>query len=368
MDFASTFYLKRAGRYSNPLNTNDLLPVVYGCLASGTSGNWAIPAIDTINFVYCLAAHGVLSVANNNEIAVYVDGVLESPANYTFNEAHDYESLGNIATITFDADKENAEISVRSKGKHYAVPNDDTLIENMIDIVEDFLTVENDFIADEFESTSKIFAKAIFESQGYKAAGVINEDIDVWGLLQTMVGSFLGNIYFNAQKMLVLSIDDNSTSYLQKQTIRKVDLGKVTATQKLENIINQCPCNYGYSYLDSKFQHHTDDSADADIISQNFYGVRKPKTPYQFYWCRDLTSVSTVQAIIVEKFKNPVWEVTINIKTLKELFLDTEDLLVTDIDFLYDDDGNEYIDHEFKIITVKPNFSKNIIQFKVIDI
>jgi len=206
MKLTDTLYLARAGRYSSPKNTNDRLPIVYGDLTDGNEGIWPLPCIDTTNFVYCYAAHAVLSVANGNSISIYADGVLVDPANYTFNQSNNYESQGIIATVTFTSDQESKTISARGKGKD----SGGILLDNIIDILEDFLRIECGFDLSIFEATAKSTARAKCEGQIYKAAGVINGDIEVWQQIIQMMGSFLGSAWLNGQGQLVLHIDDGN--------------------------------------------------------------------------------------------------------------------------------------------------------------
>ncbi len=358
------FYLKRAGRYIFPLNSNDKLPIVYGDLTDGSNGNWVLPCIDVSNYVYAFAGHEVMSVGEGNSISIYADGVLAAPANYTFDESDNYESEGIISTITFTTDQANKVITARGKGKDSA----GVLINNIIDIINDFLTVENTFTATLFEPTSKAMAKSTFTKQSYVAAGIINEDIQIWELIQKMIGSFLGSAFLNGSKELVLIIDDGTISqYGTAGIIGKGDLNFISATQKGINLINQCPASYAYNYVKQEFNSHTDDTAHADTVSQNIYGMQKPTSPYRFYWCRNLTAVQKIQDLIVAKFKNPVWEVELEDLSLKNCHLDVNELLMTSIDYLYDTGGDELINEVYKIVSVNPGFSKAKIHFRCLD-
>ena len=362
MNLNDIFYLGRAGRYDNPLNSNDRLPVVYGDLTDGTNGIWELPCIDTVNFVYCFADHAVLSVANGNSITIYADGVEVDSADYTFDESNDYESEGAIATVTFDADQVNAKITARGKGKSSGA----TLTENIIDIVNDYLTVENDFDATTYDDASKSKASAVFDSQSYKAAGVIDKDVKSWELLQKMMGSFLGSAWYNGAGDLAFDIDDNSTGFWG-EPIPRGEVVRATAKRRLENVINQCPCNYAYNYAAGGFLKHTDDASDADSASQNIYGTRKPDNPYQFYWCRDADSVDTVQALIVTKFADPIWEVDLTDKTMKRAHIDVNDWIALNLGFLFDADGVEMVNQQFKVVSVRPDFNLDQIKFRAID-
>lgn len=362
-----TLYLPRSSRYANPLNGNDRLPIVYGDLTDGANGIWSLPCIDTdgggMNPVYCFAAHPVLSAADGNSVTIYEDGMELNPALYAFDERNDYEGKGEIATITFSSPKANAVISARGMGKDDGAG---TLLENIIDIVNDFLTVENDFTAALFEATFKARAAQIFAAQGYKAAGVVCEDAKIWDTLVEMMASFLGSAYLNGEGELCLEIDDGGYVSGEGNIIRRAASSLVDAKQRLANIINQCPCNYAYNYAAGEFKQETNDSAHADTVSQGVYGVREPEEPYQFYWCRDLTSVQAVQDIIVAKFKDPVYEIEIEDATLERMHLDVGDMAIYSAADLYDKEGAPLTNQQWKIVSVAPDFAKGRIRFRAL--
>lgn len=361
---SDTFYLPRAGRYANPLNSNDRLPLVYGDLTDGTQGIWTLPCIDTVNFVYCFAASAVLSVANGNSISIYKDGVLQDPAGYAFDESNNYESEGVIATIDFGLDQGNSIITARGMGKASGA----TLIENIIDIVNDFLTVESDFASSLFEATAKAKASQIFTAQAYAAAGVIDQDVVIWDIITEMMASFLGSAYKNGSGELVLEIDDGTLSqYGQAGIIRKSDASLVDARQRLVNIINQAPAHYAYSYAAMEFKSQTNDSAHADAASQGIYGVREPNTPLQFYWCRDLTSVQAMQDIIVAKFKHPIYEIEIETPDQKHLQIDVGDSFIHSIPDLYDREARQLINQYWRCIGVRPDYQRGAINFRALE-
>lgn len=359
-------YLARAGRYANPDNSNERLPVVYGDLTDGTLGNWVIPCIDTVNFVYCFAGHEVLSVANGNSINVYENDLLLDPALYSFDEANDYEGLGTIATIDFTTTKAGSVISVRGKGKP-TTAGGATLMTNIVDIVYDFLTVECDFTSSDFESTYKAKASQIFTAESYAAAGVINEDAEIWETVISMMASFLGSAYKNGSDLLVLEIDDGTLSqYGQAGIIRKSDAYLVDARQRLANLINQVPAHYAYNHVTGEFRSETNTVAHADAASQSIYGVREPETPFQAYWCRDLTSIQKIQDIIVAKFKHPVYEIEIADVTMKHPQIDVGDVFVYSVDSLYDRGGDQLLNHYWRTISARPDFQRGRVNLRAL--
>ena len=362
-----TCYLKRAGRYAKPLNTNDRLPIVYGDLTDGTLGLWECPCIDTDNYVYCFAGHEVLSVANGNSITVYENDLELDPSLYSFDEANDYEGQGTIAIINFTTPKTGSIITVRGMGKPTATGGA-TLMDKIVDIVNDFLTVENDFTSSIYEATAKARAAQVFTAQSYAAAGVINEDAEIWEIVTEMMASFLGGAYLDGDGELVLEIDDNTIPYQYGQAgvIPRGEAELLSAAQRLGNIINRCPCNYRYSWRVGEFKAQTDDSAHASAISQGVYGAREPGTPYQFYWCRDLTSVQTIQDIIVAKLKDPVYEIEIEDQTLCRVGNDIGDIIIHSADMLYDSAENPLYNHYWKIIGVDRDFNTGKVAFRAL--
>jgi len=371
-NLTDTFYLRRSSRYSNPLNGNDCLPIVYGDLTDGDNGIWELPRIDLIEGtpdtpVYCFAGHEVLSAANGNTVTIYEDGMELDPGLYTFDEADNYESLGTIATITFTSPKDNAVITAKGRGKPTSTGGS-TLMENIIDIINDFLTVENDFSSSLFESTYKSRALQIFTAKGYKAAGVIAEDVKIWDTIVEMMSSFLGSAYLNGDGDLCLEIDDNSldAEFSPAGIIPQSESVILSTRQRLNNIINQCPCNYAYNYAAGEFKRQTNDTSHADVISQGIHGVCEPNTPYQFYWCRDLTSVQTVQDIIVAKFKNPIWEIEIEDQTLRRLGVDLGDVFIYSADWLYGTDGLPLVNNYWRTVGVTRDFDAGKIRFRAL--
>ena len=365
---SDTFYLNRAGGYSAAPNSNAKLPVVYGDLTDGISGLWELPCLNSTDWVYAFAGHEVLSIANGNSIVIYEDGLVLTGGgtDYTFNAKNDYEGNGYIATIDMVNPKLNAIITATGMGKPTATGGA-TLMENIIDIVYDFLTVENDFVSGDFEATYKAKASQIFTAQGYAAAGVINRDREIWDIIIEMMASFLGSAYLDGDGDLVLALDDNTVSqYGQADIFRKSEITLKSAKQRLVNIINQCPCNYAYNYAQGYFRSETDASAHADAASQGIYGVKKPSTPYQFYWCRDLTDVQTVQDIIVSKFKAPLYEVEIEEITPKHIGVDQGDTFIASIDSLYDKDGLQLLNNYWRCVGVRSDYTNLKISFRAL--
>jgi hypothetical protein len=102
------------------------------------------------------------------------------------------------------------------------------------------------------------------------------------------------------------------------------------------------------------------------LISQGIFGVRKPNIPYEFYWCRDLTSIQKIQDLIVAKLKNPLYEIEIDDLTLKRIESDIGDHVVFSADRLYGSDGEALLNNYWKLLSVRPDISKNKIRFRAL--
>ncbi|MCK9195436.1 MAG: LamG domain-containing protein [Syntrophales bacterium] len=376
-----TYYLHRAGKYANPLNTADLLPIVYGDCSDGDEGVWTLPCIDIVNHVYCFSDSPVLGTGN--AINIYSAGILVDPANYTFNPSHDFEppvpppalhvQNMNIATVTFTADQGTNVITAKGKGKVFLPVTlaGGTMIANIVDMVDDLLTEENDFTSAIFEASKKAQASQIFDKWGYVAGGVISQDGTLWEIITAMMSSVLGSAYLNGAGQLVLEIDDGTIDQYSAgtpPTLPKQETTLIESNLRLVNVINQCPANYGYNYAAEEFRHETDDTAHADGISQGIYGIRKPGTPYQHYWCRDLTTVQLIQDTIVGKFNSPLYEIEVEDITLKRMHLDVGDAVIYSADALYDQESNALIDNIWRVISVAPDFASGKITFRLLQI
>jgi len=182
-----------------------------------------------------------------------------------------------------------------------------------------------------------------------------------------MMASFLGSIYVDANDQLILEIEDGSSLYVASVIIPKSEISLTQAKQRKLSLINQCPANYAYNYATGEFRSHTDDSTYADLASQGIYGTCTPSEPYQFYWCRDLTSIQTMQGIITAKYGRPTWEIDFEDMTLKRSYIDAGDVVAATLEDIYDETGNRLINQLIKILSVQPDFAASKVKFSGID-
>ena len=360
-DFSETLYLPRAGTYNNPKNNNDLIPIVYGDMTDGSEGVWECRLIDTVNYVYAFAAHEVIA----HTPTVYIDDV-ETPSGWTFDEKDNYESNGDIATLTFTADQGNAKITVRGQGKPTATGGG-TLMESVVDIVADFLTVHASFDSTKFHTTSRTIVGDKYDAQNYKAAGCVVKDAAVWETAASMMGSFLGSIWKDQDGKVYFDIDDGTTPEME-EIIPGEDIEFVKAILQREDIVNRCRASYRYNYAGSRFASHTDDSNFADAVSISTYGTRTPSVPFQTYFCRDITSVNALQTIIVANQKDPTYEIDLLLSTFRWLQIDPGDVFGVTIKQLFDDMGNPMTRQKVRIVGHSPNLDNLTITIRAFDL
>jgi len=354
-----TFYLKRSDGFTNYLTANETLPIVYGDLTDGYYGIWEAPCIDTVNHVYCFACHPVLSVANGNTVSVYVDDVLQT-SGYTFSESNAVYS--DYATVTFTADQGNSTVSVKGMG----LDDSGTLIENIVDIVDDFLSTHVGWTGD-LDATAKAYSSQVFINAGYKAAGCIAQDDSVWTIIQNMVSSFLADLFINGAGDLVLKIQNFSIQTGFEDLLRRQDIVVSDMYQDWTNLINQVWCQYRWNYNDSDFYWYSDGDATKNQLSQNVYGMRVPTDPYPFYFIRDTDTVTDIQSVLVDKFKDPIWVVNVTNNTGAMFQVETGDIILGTLENIYDTTGKQLVNQFWKVIQVQHDFDGFFTTLQLID-
>jgi len=255
---------------------------------------------------------------------------------------------------------------VTAKGSGVCMSGTTTLMTGIVDMVLDFLVTHCGFLAADVDTTASERAKQVVTTQGYIAAGVIIEDCVIWDKIIEMMGSFLGSAYVNGAGELVLSIDDGTIQYyptiLQRQDAELLD-----ARQRLVNLINQCPYEHDYNYVTGEFDMATNAYPRRDTASVNMYGLRYPESAFQFFWCRDATTVDAVCQLIIEKLAEPLYEIEVKDHTMKRLSVDVGDHIVYSALDLYDIEGLQMANHYWKIVEVSPDFRAGTMTFRALE-
>lgn len=284
--------------------------------------------------------------------------------------ATDLHQLGDSWFIFCCDDPTEKDVRALPCGKENTYDFDDAEFHtNIVDVIDDFLTVECGMDSGIFDDTSKAIARAKIEDAGYDigACGFILENKSVWSIISEMLSSFLGGCFLNGDGKLVILIDDNAdpgddiAGFLRKH---KSEL--TSAKMKFSNIINQLPARYNYDPADDKYLKNDDGSGTASAVSQSIFGIKKPEEIYSVNWIADGDTVTAVQQIIVDRFHDPIYDITVKHHGLETLHIDVGDFVVCSIDTLFDKAGNPLNNHVWRVLGVKPSFSSGYIEYHLL--
>jgi hypothetical protein len=120
IDLTENISMRTAGDYANSRQESAYLPLVYGDLTKGGEGGiWQAVCVDTESRIYALAGHPLVSIANGQEVKLFNKDSEEMGPGWTFDDAHNLESHGEIATVSFPEITGATDISVNADDKSY---------------------------------------------------------------------------------------------------------------------------------------------------------------------------------------------------------------------------------------------------------
>jgi len=356
-----TYSLGRAWRYANPRMPTDYLPAVYGDIKGGNYGLWNCPCIDTVNFYYLIADHTILSAGNGNDFTVYnYANVAIDSAGYTIVDDHTDENGAHVAIINFTDDQAlNELISIRCKGKNDGA----ALIENPVTILEDFVVNLAGGASADFDAFALQKAKDVCTD--YKAAGLITGDSSIGTTLSEILYSFHGEWWKNHQDNIVIQMNTTDQVYAWKGELLERNIKKLSATRDEKNLCNIAEVQYAWNYKLFKYEEGDDGSSTADQLSRNVHGD-KIKT-FDFKWCRDATTIAAVQAIIINRLKDPIWMIRFDEVTLRNLHFEKGDFVLLNHSTLYDTAQLPFADRIVQVLTKVTAINDKTINFELID-
>ncbi|GAG36424.1 unnamed protein product, partial [marine sediment metagenome] len=230
------------------------LPLILGNLrTNSTQGVVVLPCIDTVNDVYALACHAILTEGGGNTITLYDDDGVIGSGDYAVTTSGDYESVGlTIAYATFSVPPTGT-VTGKYRG---AIDSTDTLILRPPECIEKMLEIMGD--SSQFESTS--FAKAVQDTTDnvYFCAGMIIADNPKAYWIADIQASFLGSWFLDQNQEIVLQYETGSSNtlstegeLLQANTLRSPQLKKTR-----DNVISRVIANYALSNarIDRRFK------------------------------------------------------------------------------------------------------------------
>lgn len=380
MNFDEYYWLPRAGIFSSAYDEFERLPILWGYLPGSSrrikeyvqmpiiNDNNTTGADQRISWFLSFGHCHKTTLADDAHFAI--NGI---NVPYLTSGVHEGTVFEGQNITYFDLwsswSPRDGEFVVFTNGNGRSSSTGTTVaMNNIIDILEDFLCNISTYPSSIFDSQSKTKANKIFNDSSYKAAFALTEDDIHWNIIQKMIGSFGGNAYINAQGKLCFNM---LTTYVNPYSITaiipKAETELISAKQKAANLINRCPVSFDYSPYKQEFFQHQDPASNVNMISQNIFGKQEPSTPMKLYAVYDTTTADKIQKTIVEKYAFPKWEITFEDKTLKRAHLDVGDIIVTSLDELYQKDGNPFTNRALEIIGINPDYSRGTVQFRAWD-
>ncbi len=230
------------------LGSNEEIPVVYGRSKSTLypdNGVWKAPFLGyiTLKAFFAYAAHEVLTIPFNIP-RMWVNGVQTTDFNFWPETTLFKTPAGNnISVIETSVALADDLVTMQGFGKPIA-PASSIYMRNLVDIIDDFITVENSSVFT-FDETNKIDAKAFLESTYFSDtppgdfAGVITQEIPVWTQIQEMLSGLGGTAFISSDdgelKVVInefIKVPDNSL------IISRGDILDVKAVSRVKNIYN----------------------------------------------------------------------------------------------------------------------------------
>ncbi len=358
-DLQQIHVLPRTGRYANPRRGGDVLPIVYGDLIGGGEGGvWTCPCIDTVNFVYAVAAHPVLSPANGNSVTVHSRDGADITANFSFAHDSDYEGLGHIATLTSTAgdQKSNEPLAVRLKGKVDASGN---LIQNPMAAVHDFLVYHVGVKAKEFDATWKTRTEDHLASLSIAAAGVVERDVRPDQVITEML-RLMASWWRNGSGKLIFKphigpggvLASDVTAYLGPEQLEGDQWPPPRVVWDEESICTRAAVYFAYNWAKREFEEFDDGSSEAAIDMEARYGKAMFKT-FELHWVRSAAVVNQLQEMVVDCYKRPPANLQARIKGFDQLHLEQGDVVAVSLPWLYDEGGQTLSKELYRLTSMR---------------
>jgi hypothetical protein len=364
--FGDTFVIKRTGIYSDPIYTGESLPIVYGNMEYDTA-IWEAPCIDQYEYIYCYAAHPVLQVGLGNNLRVFVDDEEVDRDDFVFTHNFNFQDKGEIAVIAFKIDQGNSSVRVSGQGK--ADLNNEIIMDNIVDIIEDFLLVENDFLPYDIEQTTKTIARDYITYNGFKAAGVINEDGKFIQIIQEMVISFLGSVFLSLERKLIIKFYLGTLDIDAKADVYEgSDFSFSSADLKSESLINSCPASFGYNYIERDFPFFTHKETTINNYSRDVYGLSEPEFVWEFKWCWEESKIELMQTLITTTYGEPIYEINLDFSSLDYSNLDIGDMITVTTHFLIDRSLGRFDREACRILSLNPDYDSGQMSCTIIDL
>ena len=268
-----------------PVDPAALLPTVYGEVDSTVNvlpelGAWECPHIELsaapAGLFFSYAGHECLTTAAGNQPRIW-QGTTENTT-FVFTAASTVFTINGRKTATIFTTDPALPMTARGMGKPSSAGST-TLMENLVDIITDFIQVENSSVF-QIDPTNSIDSKSFLDSTAFaipapgKFAGTITKDVPVWTQIQDMLSGLGGTAF--------LASDDGELKFVIDDFIRIPDnsliisRGDILDTQtigRVKNVYNSI--RQRAAWFETLGNYQLDGGVSNQTTSINHYGTRE---------------------------------------------------------------------------------------------
>lgn len=269
------------------------------------------------------------------------------------------------ASVVLAADQRRAEpLGVQAMG----LTDEGGLIENPVSLLKHLLTEVGGLAADDLEPSSFSRAWARAEALGYRAAGVVQSPLSLANLASRLLGCFLGSWWRGGDGRVKAHLDLGPGSVNEGElaySLRGEHLSQVTASAKLDEVVNQAGALYGPDFIAGDYASELDSAQCRDLASQGQYGVREQIL--ELPWVRRSQDALTICQRLVSLLARPRRNIACQEDSLGGLALEKGDAALISVPWLADGDGLPLCNQIVRVLSIEPALDTGTIRFSLLD-
>lgn len=359
--YDSDIELKRAWDYPYPRQSSACLPLVYGDMTiGGTEGLWPAVCIDEYELVYAVAGHAMAGA-----VRLYGSDGQALPASTYSVRNENYRQKGVICAAHFSEEPSDGQVLVRGKGR---VGPSGALLENPVEIVRDILLYTGQDPDVLLCPSTYGRVRSLAESNGFKAAGVIDRQQSLATILTALLGQFLGSWWQSGQGRLKLMLDVGAGSLAEGELCRHIagrSLRDVEVSASLSDVVNRADVYYCLCPTSGEYLAAFDGRQDHNALSQSLYGQRAQSL--ELGWVRHQSTAQAISQLIVRKLGVPRRLISCQQSGLENIDLEKGDAALLSLPWLYDENGLGLVNQIVRVLSVEPQMDQRITRFIFMD-
>ncbi len=363
----STLYdvyeVPKSGQYSAPAEENSPLPFIFGNVAeNSTLGVVVCPQLTAT--VWALACHPIQTEAGGNTITLYDDDGVISSSDYAVTDSGDFESLGDIAYVTFSVAPSG---TVTAKITGGAVDDSDNVLTNPADVAKKILELMGDVTV--FEATTFATFKDTCTTESYTAAGIIIADNAKAFWLSDIMASFLGSWFLNEDSEIVLQIENGWSNFMATAaTLHQHDTTREpTLKPTRDNIISRPIINYAFSASKVDLRYKNNTMTNYLQTYSRAVVTGDVSQELSFNWTRNTATVTAIGALIEDIYGAALKVYTWKTQDFTALNTEPGDFVSFDYDWQYDENGNELKNQVGRVLNITIDPGRQVLSLDFYD-